>query len=722
MNRYRLLLGLLFACIMIPLSAQDKPLTLHDLIPGGRSYYRFVPKSISQLRWLGDEYIYQRGDTLYAALPNKKKSLRVLLTLQGLNDALSEKGLKSVRVIPDISVFRDKEGTNYLSFYAGSSLVCFRPDQNRVTDLLLYKKGDVNRDFSAVASALAATNEKALFVIDREGNRRCVASDKNPNLSFGASGVHRNEFGISKGTFWSPTGHALAFYRMDETPVGSYPLVDISARQAQLKEIKYPMAGMRSHQVTVGVYSMAKQSVVYLKTGAAKEQYQTNISWSPDGREIYIAELNRRQDTCQLKAYDSETGALNRVLLTETHEKYVEPEHPLYFINGDSNRFIWQSERDGYNHLYLYTKEGKLERQLTQGAWMVTDILGMDKSGKMLFFKSTEASPLESNTYALDLKSGKRTRLTTDSGVHNTQLNASYTFMLDSYSNGVTPRNIDVVNLKTRKADRLLTATDPFINGVMPKTTVGTIKAADGVTDLYYRLTIPADYDPAKKYPAIVYVYGGPHAQLITNSWRWAVGGWDTYMAQSGYILFTVDNRGSDKRGQAFENVTYRHLGDEEMKDQVKGVEWLLANTSADPKRIGVCGWSYGGFMTTNLMLSYPDLFKVGVAGGPVIDWKYYEIMYGERYMGHPKDNPEGYTSSSLLNKAGQLKGHLLLIHGDQDPVVVWQHSLAFLKKCVEVNTYPDYYVYPGHEHNVMGSDRVHLQEKITRYFNDYLK
>lgn len=721
MNRSRFFICLLLVSFMVSVSAQNKPLTLDDLIPGGKNYYRYVPKNINQLQWLGDEYIYQKGDSLWAVAPSKPDRQRVLLSLDQLNSAMEENGLKRMGTMPSVGTFRDENGIDYLRFYASSSLICYRPDENKITDVVSYEKGDADHDFSTRARALAVTNGKALFVIDREG-RRCVASDQDPNISFGAHGVHRNEFGISKGTFWSPTGHALAFYRMDETPVETYPLVDISARQAKMKAIKYPMAGMRSHLVTVGVYFMESGRVVYLKTGPSKEQYQTNISWSPDGSEIYIAELNRRQDTCRLKAYDSHTGDLNRIVLTETHEKYVEPEHPLYFIHNDADRFIWQSERDGYNHLYLYAKDGRLLRQLTRGEWMVTDILGTDARGKTLYYQSTEASPLESNTYALDLKSGKTRRLTVDPGVHRTQLNASRTYMIDHYSNHEVPRNIDIVQLKDLKTERLLSASDPFKNRKMPKTVSGTIKAADGVTDLYYRLTTPVDFDSTKRYPAIVYVYGGPHAQLVTDSWRWAVGGWDTYMAQQGYVLFTIDSRGSDKRGLAFENVTYGRLGEEEMKDQVKGVEWLLSHPYVDADRIGVCGWSFGGFMTTNLILTYPDLFKVGVAGGPVIDWKYYEIMYGERYMGHPKDNLKGYAGSNLLNKVGNLKGHLLLIHGDQDPVVVWQHSLAFLKQCVKERVYPDYYVYPGHEHNVLGPDRVHLQEKITRYFNDYLK
>ena len=247
-------------------------------------------------------------------------------------------------------------------------------------------------------------------------------------------------------------------------------------------------------------------------------------------------------------------------------------------------------------------------------------------------------------------------------------------------------------------------------------------KAADGKTDLYYRLVKPVNFDPNKKYPTVVYVYGGPHAHNVEAAWNYLTRPWEVYMAQRGYVVFVVDNRGSENRGFEFESCTHRHLGDIEMQDQLEGVKYLKSLPYVDADRIGVHGWSFGGFMTTNLMCSYPDVFKVGVAGGPVIDWKYYEVMYGERYMDTPQENPEGYASSSLLNKAKNLKGRLQIIVGYNDPTCVMQHSLSFLRACEDAGTQPDYFVYPGDGHNMMGHDMVHLHERITRYFDDYLK
>ena len=328
--------------------------------------------------------------------------------------------------------------------------------------------------------------------------------------------------------------------------------------------------------------------------------------------------------------------------------------------------------------------------------------------------------------WKLNLKKGESVCLNHEAimvnGVHRAEVSPSGRYIVDSYSSWDIPRKIVITDTKRNKVvDTLLEAENPYAGYDMPEVERGQITAADGKTKLNYFLVKPLNMDSTKQYPAIVYVYGGPHAQLVTGSWMGGVSGWDIYMARRGYAIFTVDSRGSANRGHAFETVIHRNLGVNEMADQVKGVEFLKTKSFIDKDRIGVHGWSYGGFMTTNLMCSYPDIFKVGVAGGPVIDWSNYEIMYGERYMDHPKENPEGYKNANLKLKAKNLRGRLLLIHGDIDPVVVWQHSLGFLKACVDASTYPDYFVYPRHEHNVIGKDRPHLHELITRYFDDHL-
>jgi dipeptidyl-peptidase-4 len=668
----KLIYLLIFLSVGMEIYAQEKQFTLEDLIPGGNTHSQFTPKTEYKVKWQGDDLIFfNEKETLIAdpAHPDKKEILAA----------------------------QKEEPVN---------------------------KEWENVDYCAENKSRAYTLRNNLYLADNEGNSCVIAEDSNPYIVYGKA-VHRNEFGIKKGTFWSPSGHYLAFYRMDETMVADYPLVDISAREAQLKNIKYPMAGMKSHEVTVGVYSLSSQKTIYLKTEEPKDRYLTNISWDANEKYIYIVELNREQNHLQVNQYSVETGEKTRTLFEESHDKYIEPQNPLLFLKHTPGQFIRQSQKDGYNHLYLYNIEGKLLKQLTSGKYDIKEVVGLDKEEKNIFVVTNELNPIEFQVYKIHLKSGKKTQLTFEPGVHRPQLSASGKYILDSYSNRTTPLNIDLIY--TAAADkariqRLQTAKNPYTDYSLPEITLGSLKAADGETDLYYRLVKPTRFDPAKKYPAIIYVYGGPHSQMVINSWMGAVRGWDLYMAQKGYVIFTIDNRGTSNRGFEFENVIHRQLGINETADQMKGVEFLQSLPYVNSYKIGVHGWSYGGFMTANLMLRHPDVFKAGVAGGPVIDWKYYEIMYGERYMDTPQENPEGYEESNMNNFAGNLKGRLLLIHGDEDPTVVWQNSLSFLKACIAAGTYPDYFVYPGQEHNMHGRDRVHLHEKITRYFEDYLK
>ncbi|MDR2681007.1 MAG: S9 family peptidase [Tannerella sp.] len=722
---------LLILSVLLPVSAvmaQKKELTIQDLVPGGKNSYRFVPQSAGQLQWCGDEYIYVKGDSLLAALPADKEE-RVAFTREQLNETLAAAGLPPVGFMPYFFVPDNRKAV--IAFVYGNNRVHYDPKKHEIVANYVLD-GDGSRwEYDKTNGNIAFTKENNVYIVTPGGKTETVTDETDKGIVCGTS-VHQNEFGIHKGLFWSPKGSALAFYRMDETMVTDYPVVNVNERVAKVEPFKYPMAGMKSHEVTVGVYRLSDKQTVWLKTGLPKEKYLTNIAWSPDEKSLYIAELNRGQDTCRLVRYNAETGEREMELFVETNARYVEPLQPVLFLPGNPQQFIWQSRRDGYNHLYLYDTDGRMIRQLTSGKWLVKNVSGFDEKGTTLFFTATaprdvrsaeEGSPLETYAWQSDIKTGKRKCLNIKTGVHSVSLSASAAYVLDYTSSPSIPRDIDIISVKdVREVKSLLSAKNPFEGYRMPDMETGTITAADGKTKLYYRLITPPDMDATKKYPVIVYVYGGPHAQLVTGGWLNGAGGWDLYMACKGYIMFSIDNRGSANRGFEFESVIHRHLGEVEMADQMKGVEFLKSLPCVDPERIGVHGWSYGGFMTTNLMLTHPDVFKAGVAGGPVIDWRRYEIMYGERYMDHPEENAEGYKNSCLLNKAANLTGKLLLIHGSVDPVVVWQHSLLFVEACVEAGTFPDYFVYPGHPHNVTGKDRPHLYEKITRYFDDFLK
>jgi len=576
-------------------------------------------------------------------------------------------------------------------------------------------------EWCKASNAAAFLRDDNLWVRYADGHDVQLSKDGSREIVYGKS-VHRDEFGIYKGTFWSNNGKKLAFYRMDQSMVADYPQVNTFKREAELEPDKYPMAGMTSHQVTIGIFDLDTEKTIYLNVGDPTDRYFTNIAWGPDDKTLYLYELNRDQNYCTLDAYDVATGNKIKTLYTETSDKYVEPQHPITFLPWDSNKFIFWSWKDGFTHLYLMDKNTLKQEQLTSGKWVVKSIVGFCPATKSAIIITKEVNDLQRNIYSLSLKNKKRTLLDNGKGVHQAKLSEDGLWVLDTWQEPDVPRACAVTNTKTGKSTLLQTAPNPWEGWYQPIFESGSVKADDGVTDLYWRIVKPADFDPNKKYPVVLYVYGGPHAHCVEASWHWGSRSWDTYMAQKGYIVFSIDNRGSEDRGRDFEQATFRHLGQVEMRDQMSGINYLKTLPYVDADRIGVHGWSFGGFMTTSLMTTYPDVFKVGVAGGPVIDWKWYEVMYGERYMDTPEQNPEGYEQTSLINKAKNLKGKLQIIIGMNDPTVVPQHALQFLNACAEVGTQPDFFVYPGEGHNMAGHRSVHLHERITQYFEDYLK
>jgi len=716
------LVGLVFLASPMPMTAQDKLFTLEDLNFGGTNYSNMQPKNM-WLTWWGDQLIQTDVEECYSIDIKTGEKTR-LFTLEEINQWAGSDDVKYVRHLMNASFPYPDKPLVQVGNRKAVILVDFKQKKIIWQDSIA---GQTANDWNAVSKATAYVDNHQLFVVDADEQKHQLSTDGSREIVYGQS-VHRNEFGINKGTFWSPDGQRLAFYRMDQSMVTDYPQVDIFPRSATYEPDKYPMAGMTSHKVTVGVYDVATNKTVYLMAGDPTDRYFTNIAWSPDSKTIYMFELNRGQNDCRLVSYNATTGEKITELYRETSDKYVEPLHPIQFLPWDDTKFIMQSQKDGYNHLYLFDTNGKELKQITKGEWVVMEVLGFNKKQKTIIIASNEKHPLQRNLYAVDIKTGWRTLLDNGNGVHSGVLSASGTQLYDKWSNPTTPRNIDIrwTGTKTSKliqAPRnLLTSPDPWTDFVQPIFENGTLKAADGTTDLYWRMVKPHDFDPQKKYPTVVYVYGGPHANNVQASWHWASRTWETYMAQKGYIVFILDNRGSQYRGRDFEQATFHQLGQIEMQDQMKGVDYLRTLPYIDMNRLGVHGWSFGGFMTISLMTNYPDVFKVGVAGGPVIDWKWYEVMYGERYMGTPENNPEGYAKTSLIDKAVNLKGKLQIITGYNDNTVVPQHCLSFLDACIKAGTQPDFFAYPGEEHNMRGHASVHLHEKITQYFEDYLK
>jgi len=699
------------------MTAQNKLFTLEDLNFGGTNYGNMQPKNL-WLTWWGDQLIQTDVEECYTIDVKTGKKTK-LFTLDDINKWAESDDVKYVRHLMNAKFPYPDKNIVQVGNRKAVILVDFKQQKIVWQDSIA---GQTANDWCPASKATAYVEGHQLFVVDANEQKHQLSTDGSREIVYGQS-VHRNEFGIEKGTFWSPDGQRLAFYRMDQSMVTDYPQVDIFPRNASYEPDKYPMAGMTSHKVTVGVYDLQNDKTVYLQTGDPTDRYFTNISWGPDCKTIYMFELNRDQNDCRLVSYDATTGQKLAELYRETSDKYVEPQHPIQFLPWDDSKFIMQTQKDGYNHLYLFDTNGKELKQITKGEWVVMEVLGFNKKQKSIIFKANKEHPLHHRLYSVSM-AGTIQQLETVDGVHNGLLSPSGNFLIDRFTTPTRPRVIDVVDItrKTPQHTNLLEAEDPWIGYQQPIFECGSIKAADGVTDLYYRMVKPADFNPEKKYPTVVYVYGGPHANNVQASWHWASRSWETYMAQKGYIIFILDNRGSQYRGRAFEQATFHQLGQIEMQDQMKGVDYLRTLPYVDMNRLGVHGWSFGGFMTISLMTNYPDVFKVGVAGGPVIDWKWYEVMYGERYMGTPQNNPEGYAKTSLISKAKDLKGKLQIITGYNDNTVVPQHCLSFLDACIKAGTQPDFFAYPGEEHNMRGHASVHLHERITQYFEDYLK
>ncbi|MCI4444300.1 MAG: DPP IV N-terminal domain-containing protein [Lentimicrobium sp.] len=698
---------LALSCIIaISSFGQTKKLTLEQGVLGQAREFR--ADKLSGFQWIPNthNYVYytDRITKMVSANATDNK-VKTVLSLDEINKSLGTtlKSLSGITWI-DTNTILVTEETKFFSFSLATKTG---------TKIQETPKTAENPTFDSTKQNLAFTEKNNLYFLNKNKEKIAITNETNEAIVSGQF-FARSEFGISNGIFWSPKSNFLAFYQKDQTEVADYPLLDINETPGKLVSIKYPMIGQKSEKPRVGIYNLASQKTVYISPRGNQDDYLTNLSWTPDEKQVLIAELNRGQNDMSLNVYDAQTGAFVRTILNEKNDKWVEPEHPAFFPSNKSDNLVWISEKDGFDNLYYYSIEGKLIKQLTTNKFPVREIIGSNASGTEIYFKSTGENPTNMLAYKVDLK-GKQTLITKEQGVHTCIPNFDGSYFFDEYSNHSTP-SVSLLYNKNLKAKTLLESNNKYADYQMGTADIKTIKSADGTTDLYTRLIKPSNFDPTKKYPVLVYLYGGPHAQMITNSYLDGANLWMYWMAEQGYLVFTLDNRGSDNRGFAFESVIHGRLGVNEIDDQMKGVDYLKSLPYVDGNRLAIHGWSFGGFMTTSIMLRKPDVFKVGVAGGPVTDWKYYEVMYGERYMDTPAENQKGFDEASTLNYVNNLKGKLLLIHGTSDDTVVMQNNFALIKKFIEAEKQVDFFAYPMHKHNVTGKDRVHLMTKVLNY------
>lgn len=691
---------------------------------------KFSPKNLYGQQWIKGEDALSHLDGSYQNLIIRKlkdnwqdKQLISVGDLQTALTATIPDEQFALRTFPTQYQWID---SNTLSFVAAGQKnsygVSYDVTKKNIKINSIVPTTAANPEYSTSNTHTAYLIDNNIEITTATGNKIQVTKDTVDGIVNGSDNTHRQEFGIKKGMWWSPDSHKLLYYKKDETMVSKYPLPQWDTRVASIKNIRYPMAGMKSEEVTLNIFNTQTGQYVTLQTGVPKEQYLTMVTWDPSNEYIYVGVLNRGQDHLKLNKYNATTGAFVKTLFEEKSNSWVEPQHPLIFTSN-TKQFLHQTDKDGYNQLYLYDTEGNLVRSLGYKDVIVIDFQGFDNKGTKAYYIGATNNGMERHLFEVELKSGKTTQLTKINGTHNASVSDNGNFILDQYSNLSTPNHIQIINKKDNKAISILTAENPFVDQIdLPKIEFKSFISPDGKTPLNARITYPTNFDASKKYPVMLYLYGGSHAQLVTDRWLGGVGYFDMYMAQNGYLVFTLDNRGSDARGRDFTRVTHRNLGEAEMADQIVGIDYLKSLPYVDSDNLGIFGWSYGGYMTTSLMTKHNDIFKAAVAGGPVMDWKYYEAMYGERYMDTPQENPEGYKKTSLLNKASKLNGHLLIIHGAQDPVVVQQHSMDFVEQCIKSGKQVDYFLYPTHEHNVGGRDRIHMYDKIAKYFDLHLK
>ncbi len=700
----------LILLFIIPLFAQQS-LTLKQVILESES---ISPQKPSQVYWIPgvDKFSYVKDDILYyESVDGNDKG--ELTTLNKLNVVLQANNLKEQGSFPLFSWYSKDE----IWFWNGNKLIVYNVQTSKLIEKNEITDGGKNSDFID-ADKIAYTIDNNLYIA-LDGKQVAVTKDSDNGIVNGQT-VSRVEFGISKGTFWSPNAKYLAFYRKDETQVTNYPILNIDDHPATVKWIKYPMSGMHSEYLSIGVYNVNTGKKIFLKTEENSDQYLPGVTWSPDEKYIYVNKLNRDQNHLELTKYSAITGEKVSVLFEENNDKYVEPMQGPIFFKNEPDIFLWLSRNEGWNHLSLYDASGTRIHKINKADWEITSFDGFDDTGVYAFFTAAAESPLDRNFYKLNLNNYEYIPLTTGAGVHTVTKNNHCNYFLDEYSSYDTPYKLNLLDSDGEIIRNAYEAPNPLAGYSIGKTEILKLKSEDGF-DLYGRMIYPPDFDSTKTYPVLVYVYGGPHEQLIENSWLYDAGLWLNYMAEQGFIVFTLDNRGSYNRGLKFEQVIFRNLGTEEIKDQMIGVDYLKTLPFVDSERMGIFGWSYGGFMTTSLMTRKPDIFKAGVAGGAVIDWSYYEVMYTERYMDTPQTNHDGYKKANLLNYVQNLNGKLLLVHGTSDPTVVWQNTLLFAEQAAHLGIDLDYYPYVGHQHGVRGIDRFQLYLKITNYFKQYL-
>ena len=729
MKRLSGLLALLFL-VGAAVDAQEakKPLTIElvthpqGLVAQGLSRVVWRPggREISYLKRQG----FGRGASvtlyLYDIASGKERVL-----LGPPNDTMEGEKL-------DLASYQWTPGGDALLLEGEKSVRLYDPATGQMKSLVKDTMPIEDVTISPTGERVAFVQQNNLFTLDiTTGLREKLTSDGNENVMNGKlDWVYEEELAnraSGRAYVWSPDGKKIAYLRLDDTPVPQYPLTHYLSSHVSLTEERFPQSGDPNPVPSLHVVSVEGSAHQSWTWSAAKsvEYFGPSFSWTPDSKALAFLTLDRAQDELDVRLWDIAADS-HRRLLTERDAHWINSLEPPHFL-GDNQRFLWLSERDGWMHLYLYGLDGQLQKQLTHGDWMIDGPIfhdvpnaGSGEKGGWAYFAATNPDPRERQLYRVRLEGSSLERLSQQPGVHELNLSPDGRFLLDTFSSLHDPPETRLLEADGSPVATLSKQTAHLDDYALGKSELVEVKAADGAT-LYARLVKPPDFDPAKKYPVIIEVYGGPHAQLIRNSWG-VTSLRDHFFAEKGFILWSLDNRGSWGRGHAWESRVFKDLGRHELEDQLAGVAYLKSLPYVDATRIGITGWSYGGYMTLYALTHAPEVFKCGAAGGSVTDWKFYDSIYTERYMRTPQENPDGYKTSSPLEAADKLKAKVLLIHGSDDDNVHMQNTLNFVAALVKAHTPFELYIQPGEKHGFASeAARFYLTQRLLEFFKQNL-
>lgn len=683
----------------------------------------FHGKSISQIQWTPDKKAFT-----YFATNAKTGDLQVWR--YELKSG-KRKLLISSKKVPQLqSPARQKRFTLPSYYLSPNGKDVLLPSAN---DLYLYNlksknvlqltnDADQERDprFSPDGKSIAFLKNHNLWLLKiADGNAKQLTISGQEHVMIGRfDWVYEEEFGIRTGFFWSPDGKKIAFFRIDERPEPKFPVVDFIPTHNTVEWEYYPLAGDKNGIVKIGVVTIKTQNVTWMDIGKKIDIYIPRIKWLQNSRTLAIQRLNRLQNKIEVLLADIKTGR-SHVILTETRKNgWININRDWTFFK-DGKHFLWSSNSTGFKHFYLYDLNGRKIRQITTGRWDAGGLIGVDQKKKWLYFTADKKSPLERHFYKIKLSGKGLTRLTIQTGTHSLTASRNFNYFLDTFSNVTTPPQIILLDASGRRVRMVNNEKIPALKKYKFATPEFIKITLYDTLQLNAYMIKPLDFDPAKKYPVLIYTYGGPGSQTVTNRWGNGWGNlWHQLMVQRGYILFSVDNRGTGARGAAFQFLVYKNIGGYSVDDQIAAARYLSRLPYVNPRRIGIWGWSGGGYMTLMCLLKGADVFSTGVAVAPVTDFRNYDTIWTERYMQTPQLNPKGYEVSSTLKYAQNLKGKLLILHGLSDNNVHFANTVQLIQKFQKLNKPFDVMVFPRKKHSIRGKDaRMFLFEKMTAYF-----